>query len=1065
MMEKLIRWSIANRLLVLVVAAMLALGGMQALRKIPVDAIPDLTDVQVIIRVSVPGQAPQVVEDQVTYPLSTAMLSVPGATAVRGFSLYGDSYVYVIFDDGTDIYWARSRVLEYLNQVSGQLPEGVVPTLGPDATSLGWVYQYALVDRTGKHDIAQLRSLQDWLLKYELKSVPGVAEVATAGGMVKQYQVMIDPDRLRGYKVTLDAVAGAIRGANQETGGSVLELAEAEHMVRFKGYLKTINDIRLISVPTRMSQVELSNVPLADLVREIRIGPAARRSVTDLDGEGEAVGGIVVMRAGANAEQTIAGVKRKLETLKASLPEGVEIVETYDRSSLIGRSVKTLSHRVIEELLIVVLVCGVFLYHLRSSLVVVLTLPVGILTAFILIRMQGINANIMSLGGIALAIGTMVDAAIVMIENVHKHLERRGGDESQRMAAIEAALVEVGPALFFSLCIITLSFLPVFALEGQESRLFSPLAYTKTFAMAAAAGLSVTLLPALAVYLIKGKIHSEMDNPISRRLIEAYLPLIQRALALPWKVVGAAALLVVSIAWPLSQMGREFMPTLDEGDLLYMPSAPPGISIGKARQLLKQVDHQIKSVPEVASVFGKIGPADTATDSAPMAMIESTIRLKPEDEWRPGMTMEKIKQELDRRVQVPGLNNAWLMPIRARLDMQSTGINTAIGIKIAGADTQVIERIGREMETVLRSLPGTQSVFSDRTSSGRYIDIEVDRDTAAHFGIGIKQIQEAAAIAVGGMDVAQTIEGRERYAVNLRYPQDFRDSVAKLKSLPLVMTDMLQVQLGDVADIRIVDGPSMIKSENARINGWVYITSNDRDLAGYVEMAEQALRERVKLPVGYTYQWAGQYQLLQRAQARLQLIAPLTLAGLFLLLYLGLRRSSDAVMVMMAVPFSLVGGFWLPYVLGYQLSVAAAVGLIALAGVAAEFGVVMLVYLRESMTRNAPTDRAQLLAAVVEGAVLRVRPKAMTAAVVVLGLAPVMLGSGAGSDVMRRIAAPMIGGMITAPIVSMLLIPVLYYLWHGRYYPDAEGTVLRWEWIRPRLAATGRKLGSRFRSR
>lgn len=1063
MIEKLIRWSIGNRVLVLIVAAMLALGGLYAVRSTPVDAIPDLTDVQVIIRVSVPGQAPQVIEDQVTYPLSTAMLAVPAATAVRGFSSFGNSYVYVIFADGTDIYWARSRVLEYLNEAAGKLPQGAVATLGPDATGLGWIYQYALVDRTGQNDIAQLRSLQDWLLKFELTSVPGVAEVATVGGMVKQFQVVIDPERLRGYALSLDKVTDAIRESNSESGGSVLELAEAEYMVRLKGYLRETRDLGLISVPSQEMRTGLMSVPLMDLAQEIRLGPAQRRAVADLDGQGEVVGGIIVMRAGANARETIDGVKKKLESLKSSLPPGVEIVETYDRSSLIDRSVDTLNKRLIEEFLIVVLVCALFLYHVRSSLIVLLTLAVGIMTAFLLIRLQGVTANMMSLGGIALAIGTMVDAAIVMIENVHKHLERNGGDESKRMAAIEEALVEVGPALFFSLCIITLSFIPIFALQGQEGRLFAPLAFTKTFAMAAAAGLSVTLLPVLAVYFIKGRIRGESENPVNRWLVKGYRPIIDRALAKPWQVIAISAVVVLSIAWPMSQLGREFMPDLDEGDLLYMPSAPPGISIGKARELLHQVDRMIKTVPEVEHVFGKIGPADTATDPAPMSMIESTIRLKPRDQWRRGMTMEKIKQELDERVQVPGLNNAWLMPIRARIDMQSTGINTAIGIKIAGADPAVIERIGRDVESVLRPIEGTRSVFSDRTSTGRYIDIDIDREIAAHHGVTLKRIQEAAAIAVGGLDVVQTVEGRERYSVNVRYPEEFRNSVAKLRSLPLVLNQDVKVQLGDVADIRVVDGPSMIKSENGRISGWVYINSSDSDLGGYVDRAEQALRDSLVLPPGYTYQWVGQYQLMRQAQERMMLIAPLTIIGLFLLLYLGLRSTSESIMVMMAVPFSLVGGFWLLYLLGYQMSVAVAVGLIALAGVAAEFGVVMLVYLRESVRRNAPRNRVELLAAVVEGAVLRVRPKAMTAAVVVAGLAPIMFGSGAGSDVMRRIAAPMVGGMITAPVVSMVLIPVMFYLWHGHRMEGSPAVEARIAEIRMAMQARYRAVLARYR--
>ncbi|MDP1696587.1 MAG: CusA/CzcA family heavy metal efflux RND transporter [Xanthomonadaceae bacterium] len=1034
MIEKLIRWSLGNRLLVLLLAAILALAGLFSMRTVPLDAIPDLTDVQVTIRVSMPGQAPQVIEDQVTYPLSTAMLAVPGAVAVRGYSFFGDSYIYVIFADGTDLYWARSRVLEYLNSAAKELPPDAVPSIGPDATGVGWVYQYALVDRTGQHDLAQLRSLQDWFLKFELEAVPGVAEVASVGGMVKQYQIVMDPDRLRGYYVTLDRVEQAIKDANQESGGGAVEMAEAEYMVRLRGYIRSLEDIGLISVDVQRSRVSLTNVPLFDLAQEIRIGPAARRGIADLNGEGEVTGGIVVMRAGSNARDVITAVRAKLDTLKAGLPDGIELVETYDRSALIERTVDTLKTRLIEEFIVVIAVCALFLYHFRSSLVILLTLPVGILTAFLVIRVQGINANVMSLGGIAIAIGTMVDAAIVMIENVHKHLERLGDNASGRLQAIERALVEVGPALFFSLLIITLSFLPVFALEGQELRLFAPLAYTKTYAMAAAAGLSVTLLPVLVSYLVRGKIRPEQANPINRWLIDTYMPLIRRAMAAPWLTLALGGVLVLSAIWPWANLGREFMPDLDEGDLLYMPSAPPGISVGKARQLLQQVDRLIKTVPEVDSVFGKVGRADTATDPAPLAMIESTIRLKPREQWRPGMDMDDIKRELDDVVRIPGLNNAWLMPIRARIDMQSTGINTPIGIKIAGADNQVIERIGLDIERILGGLENTRTVFSDRTSSGRYIDIDIDRRAAEHYGLSIAEIQNAAAIAIGGKDVTRTIEGRERYPVNLRYPEEFRDSLTKLRGLPLVATDDIQVQLGDVANVQIVDGPDMIKSEDARVNGWVYITAKDDDIGGYVGTAQAALAEQLKLPAGYSWTWVGHYQFMQRAEQRMAVIIPITVIGLFLLLFMGLRSVSEALMVMVAVPLSLVGGFWLLYLLDYQMSVAVGVGLIALAGVAAEFGVVMLVYLRESQLRNQPTDRAGLLAAVIEGAVMRVRPKAMTAAVVVAGLLPIMLGEGSGSDVMRRIAAPMVGGMITAPIVSMLLIPVMYYLWHGRRF-------------------------------
>lgn len=1031
MIEAIIRWSIRQRFLVLLFALAFGFVGLWAMRSVPVDAIPDLTDVQVTIRVSLPGQAPQIVEDQVTYPLSTALMSVPGAEAVRGWSFFGDAYIYVIFKDGTDLYWARSRVLEYLNQASKNLPAGAVPTLGPDATGVGWVYQYALVDRTGKHDLAQLRSLQDWFLKFELEALPGVAEVASVGGMVKQYQVIADPDRLRGYYVTLDRIANALRDGNMESSGSAVELAEAEHMVRLRGYFRSIEDISLVTVPVQRARAALATVPLFDLVQEIRIGPAMRRGVADLDGEGETVGGIVVMRAGSNAREVIRAVRARLQALKAGLPDGVELVETYDRSALIDRTVDTLQSRLLEEFLVVVLVCAVFLYHLRSSLVVLLTLPVGILTAFLVMRMQGINANVMSLGGIAIAIGTMVDAAIVMIENVHKHLERGG----ERLRAIEQALVEVGPALFFSLLVITLSFLPVFALDGQEARLFEPLAYTKTWAMAAAAGLSITLLPALVVYLVRGRIRGELENPLNRWLANCYQPWIRRALDRPWHTLGIAALLVASAGVPMHFIGSEFMPELDEGDLLYMPSAPPGISVDKARQLLQQVDRAIKSVPEVQSVFGKAGRADSATDPAPLAMIESTIRLKPRSQWRPGMTMELIKRELDAKVRVPGLNNTWLMPIRARIDMQSTGINTPIGIKIAGYDTARIEEIGEEIERILRALPQTRTVFADRTSSGRYIDIDIDRRAAQEYGLSIADIQNAAATAIGGRDVTYTVEGRERYAVNLRYPEWYRGSPELLRKLPLVATDDVQVQLGDVADVRVVDGPDMIKSENARINGWVFITARGDDIAGYVEVAQRALDAQLKLPPGYSWAWVGHYQYLKQAQERLRLIVPLTALALFVLLYLGLGSAAEATMVMAAVPLSLVGAWWMLFALGYQMSVAVAVGMIALAGIAAEFGVVMLVYLRESVQRNAPSDQAGLLAAVIEGALKRVRPKAMTAAVVVAGLLPILLGGGSGSDVMRRIAAPMVGGMVTAPLVSMLVIPVLYYAQQRRRLP------------------------------
>ena len=1032
MIAALIRWSVRNRVLVLLAAALLAAWGAWSLQRLPLDAIPDLSDVQVIIRTSYPGQAPQVVEDQITYPLSTALLSVPGAKTVRGYSFFGDSYVYVIFSDDTDLYWARSRVLEYLDQVAGQLPAGVQPRLGPDATGVGWVYAYALLDRSGRHDLGELRSLQDWFLKYELQTVPGVAEVATVGGMVKQYQVVVDPDRLRGYYLTLANVKRAMQESNAEIGGSALEIAEAEYMLRFKGYVGGVEDIGITSVPTVRRRLSISSVLLDDITSSIRVGPAMRRAVADLDGEGEVVGGIVVMRSGGNALAVIEAVKARLEQLRRSLPEGVELVETYDRSALIGRAVDNLGHRLVEEFLVVVLVCALFLLHLRSSLVILVSLPVGILTAFAVMRLQGINANIMSLGGIAIAIGAMVDATIVMIENVHKHLERAAQSGRGRLEAIGDAAAEVGTPLFFSLLIITLSFLPVFSLQAQEARLFEPLAWTKTWAMAAAAGLSVTLVPALVALLIRGRIRDEQSNPLNRGLIAAYRPLIGRALAHPGLTLLLSALLVASMLWPLGRLGSEFMPEMDEGDLLYMPTTLPGISIGKARELLQQTDRLIRTVPEVERVFGKVGRADTATDPAPLTMIETLVRLKPRDQWRPGMTLAGIRAELDRRVQVPGLNNAWLMPIRTRIDMQSTGINTPVGIKIAGPDLAGIQALGERIETVLRGLPGTRSVLSDRAVGARYIDVDIDRHAAGHYGLSIAEIEEAASIAIAGQDITWTVEGRERYPVNLRYPKTWRDSITKIKNLPLVVTEDTQIQLQDLAEVRVVDGPPLIKSGDGRLNGWVYITTDGRDIGSWVAAAQAALRDGVELPPGYTLHWVGQYQYLQRAAQRLAWIVPVTLFIIFILLYLNFRTLSEALMVMLSVPLALVGGVWLLWALGYHLSVAVAVGFIALAGVAAEFGVVMLVYLREATGRRRPATEAQLRSAVIEGAVQRVRPKAMTAAVIIAGLLPVMLGDGSGAEIMRRIAAPMVGGMVTAPLVSMLLLPALYYLWYRK---------------------------------
>ena len=1029
MIARLIRWSTINRPLVLLVTLLAVGWGVYSVRHTPLDAIPDLSDVQVIIKSSFPGQAPQVMEDQVTYPLTTAMLAVPGAVHVRGYSFFGESYVYVIFEDGTDPYWARSRVLEYLSQVRDQLPAAAKTQLGPDASGVGWIYEYALVDRTGQHDLAELRSIQDWYLKYGLQTVPGVSEVATVGGMVKQYQVVLDPGRMRAYELSLPVIRKMILDANQEVSGSVIEMGEAEYLVRGKGYIKNLDDIRRIPYITRR---EAGAALLLQDFADVRLGPEMRRGIADLDGQGEVAGGIVVMRWGGNALAAIERVKAKLEELKKGLPEGVEVVETYDRSALITRAVTTLKQRLIEEFVLVALVCAAFLFHLRSALVVVFTLPVGILVAFIVMYHQGINANIMSLGGIAIALGAMVDAAIVMIENVHKRLEQGTVSGAQRLAAMQQAMVEVGPPLFFSLLIITLSFLPVFALQAQEGRMFAPLAYTKTYAMAAAAGLSVTLVPVLIFYLVRGRIREEKHNPLNRALVNAYRVVIGAVLRRPGATLLVAVLLVATSFWPLLRLGSEFMPQLDEGDLLYMPTTLPGLSAGKAQQLLQQTDRLIKTVPEVYRVFGKVGHAETATDPAPMTMLETTIRLKPRDQWRPGMTLPKLIEELDARVHVPGLTNSWQMPITTRIDMLATGIKTPLGVKVAGPDLNTIDKIGAQIEGLLRPLPGTASVVADRTGRARYVEIDVDRDSAGHYGLSVADLYQVIAMTVGGMNITYTVEGRERYPINVRYPREVRNSLTALRDLPVFLATGEQIRLDDVADVSIKDGPEMIKSEDAQLNGWVYIDIKGRDLGSYVADAQRAVANHVKLPPGYSISWAGQYQYLTRASERLGYIVPLTLTLIFLLLYLNFRNVTEALMVMGALPLALVGGIWLLFWLDYHLSVAVGVGFIALAGVAAEFGVVMLVYLDQAVQRRRPTTLAELHQAVIEGAVLRVRPKAMTVAVVIAALFPIMVGSGTGSEVMRRIAAPMIGGMITAPLVSMLVIPVLYVLWKRR---------------------------------
>jgi Cu(I)/Ag(I) efflux system membrane protein CusA/SilA len=1041
MIAAIIHWSIRNRLLVLLLTLFLTAGGIYSLRNTPVDAIPDLSDVQVIIKTSYPGQAPQLVEDHVTYPLTATMLSVPKATVVRGYSFFGDSYVYVLFEDGTDLYWARSRVLEYLSQVQDRLPSTASTALGPDATGVGWVFEYALADRSGQNDISQLRGLQDWFLKYELQTVPGVSEVATVGGMVKQYQVVVDPDRLRAYGIPLASVRTAIQRGNQEVGGSVIEMAEAEYMVRATGYIQGLEELRQIPLGMNANGTPVS----LDDVAEVRLGPQLRRGVADLDGEGEVVGGIVVMRWGENALATIEAVKAKLAELRKSLPPGVEIVTTYDRSELIGRAVATLQEKLIEEFVIVTLVCALFLFHLRSSLVVIVSLPVGILVAFMVMYAQGVNANIMSLAGIAIAIGTMVDAAIVMIENAHKHIEQGGIDDHNRWDVMARAASEVGPALFFSLSIITLSFLPVFTLEAQEGRLFAPLAFTKTYAMAAAVGLSVTLVPVLMGYFIRGRIVAECRNPINRALIAVYRPLINWVLKMPGTVLAVALLVAASMAWPLSgwwplggKLGSEFMPPLDEGDLLYMPTTFPAISVGKAQELLQQTDKLIKTVPEVERVFGKVGRADTATDPAPLTMIETTILLKPREQWRDGMTPEKLKQQLNQVVNIPSLSNTWIPPIKTRIDMLATGIKTPVGIKVAGEDLSVIQDIGEQIESLLKAIPGTASVFSERVAGGRYVMVDIDRVAASRFGLNIADVQEIVRTAVGGMNVTESVEGLERYPINLRYKRDVRDSLTRLEALPIVTPAGAHITLGDVATVAIRDGPGMIKSENARPNGWTYVDIEGRDIGSYVEEARSLIADQLDLPPGYSLSWSGQYEYMARAKQRLQLVIPVTVAIIVLLLYMNFGRATEVLIILGTLPLALVGGFWLLYWLDYDLSVAVGVGFIALAGVAVEIGVVMLLYLNQAYRRhqeraraeNRPVDIAMLREAVIQGALLRVRPIMMTVATVVVGLLPIMLGSGTGSEVMRRIAAPMVGGMVSAVVLTLLVIPAAFLIWH-----------------------------------
>ncbi|MBK8122254.1 MAG: efflux RND transporter permease subunit [Dokdonella sp.] len=1037
MIARIIRASIANRALVLMAAVLLAAAGLWSVRHTPLDALPDLSDTQVIIRTEWPGQTPRIVEDQVTYPLTTTMLSVPGVRTVRGYSFFGDSFVYILFDDDTDLYWARSRVLEYLSQVRDRLPEGVNPALGPDATGLGWIYEYALVDRTGQHDLGELRALQDWFLRYELKTVPDVAEVASVGGMVRAWQIVPDPQALAARGLTVAQLIDAVDAANGATGGSVIEQGEAELMVRSEGYLRSAEAFEQVPIMTAAEGVPV----LLGEVATVQRGPTFRRGIAELDGEGEVAGGVVVLRTGKDALTAIAAVKARLETLKASLPAGVEIVPTYDRSELIREAVRNLTHKLGEEFLVVALVCALFLWHLRSALVAVITLPLGVLTAFIVMRYQGISANLLSLGGIAIAIGAMVDAAVVMIENAHKHLEHwrdAHGSEAageDRWTLMAKAASEVGPALFASLLVITLSFVPVFALQAQEGRLFSPLAYTKTYAMAAAAGLSITMIPVLMGYLIRGRIRPEADNPLNRVLIAGYRPVLDAVLRFPRLTLALGGVMLLLTLIPYARIGSEFMPPLNEGTLLYMPTALPGLSSGKAGQLLQQSDRMIKTVPEVAHVFGKAGRADTATDPAPIEMFETTVTFKPRDQWRPGMTMDKLRAELDAAVKVPGLTNLWVPPIRNRIDMLATGIKSPIGIKVSGPDTQVIEQVSEQVERVAKTVDGVSSALAERVTGGRYVDVRIRPAVAARYGLSQADLQQLIATVVGGDAIGETIEGRERYPIVLRYPRGQRDSLSALTQLPLVAPGGVQLTLGQVAEVSLSPGPPMLKSENGRLVGYVFVDVAGRDLGSVVADLQQRMAQQVKLPPGYGLAWSGQYEYLERALARLKWVVPAALAIIFLLIYLVFRHFGEAAIIMLSLPLALVGGLWLIWMLGHAVSIATLIGFIALGGVAAEFGVIMLLYLRQAWERRLaegePETIATLEAAIREGAVQRVRPKAMTVAVILAGLFPLFIGSGAGSEVMQRIAAPMIGGMVTAPLLSMLIIPAAYRLLRG----------------------------------
>jgi Cu(I)/Ag(I) efflux system membrane protein CusA/SilA len=1042
MIANIIRWSIVNRFFVMLGTLVIMGFGIYSVKNTPIDALPDLSAVQVIVKTSFPGQAPQVVEDQVTYPLTTAMLSVPGAETVRGYSFFGDSYVYVIFDDDTDMYWARSRVLEYLSQVAPDLPAAARPQLGPDATGVGWVYLYSLVDRTGKHDLSQLRSLQDWFLKYELQTVSGVSEVSTLGGMVKQYQVQVNPDKLRAFGFSLSQIQNAIKRGNQEIGASVIEMAEAEYMLRATGYIESVKDLE--SIPLGVND-DGTPILLKD-VADIGTGPQMRRGIAELNGEGEVVGGIVVMRFGENAQDVINRVKAKLEKLKKGLPEGVEIVPVYDRSSLIERAVNNLGFKLLEEFAVVALVCMVFLFHVRSALVAIVSLPIGILMAFIVMHAQGLNANIMSLGGIAIAIGAMVDGAIVMIENMHKHMERTPLTKQNRWQIVADSAAEVGPALFFSLLIITVSFMPIFTLEAQEGKMFAPLAFTKTYAMAASAILAITLVPVLMGYFIRGKVLPEHKNPVNRFLTAIYMPALKTVLHFPKTAIFIALLLLGVGAYPLDKIGSEFIPPLDEGDIMYMPTTYPSLSIGQARQLLQQTDKLIKTVPEVKTVFGKIGRAETATDPAPLTMIETFIQLKPHEAWREGMTTAKLIKEFDALVKLPGLTNAWVMPIKTRIDMLATGIKTPVGIKVAGADLNVIQGIGKQLEEILAKVPGTASVYSERVSGGRYVKVDIQREKAARYGLNIADIQQVVATAIGGMNISQTVEGLERYPINLRYPQDYRNSPEKLAAMPIVTPNGQRIPLGDVANVYVEDGPPAIKTENARLNGWSYVDIEGIDIGTYVENAQKVVNEKLVLPAGYSIKWAGQYEYMQRAKAKLMYVVPLTLALIVFLLYLNFRNVIEVLMIMGTLPMAMIGSVWLMYIEGYNFSVAVSVGFIALAGVTVEIGVIMLVYLnlsyremlKDHQEKGLSTNRDDVFKAVLEGAALRIRPIMMTAAAIIAGLLPILYGTGTGSKVMSRIAAPMVGGMVSSVILTLLILPALFFLWRASGLKKAD---------------------------